>query len=132
LQKAKAAYDRETDLAGSDPEARATAETNFKQAQQDAQDAYEAEINAAGGTAEHQDVESWRGKPAAGAKPATAAPAGTAKPAATAPAAKAGNDELPTVAGPANEKPLKTGNNGQYGYYRSTGQWMLVPKEGAK
>ncbi len=127
LQKAKAAYDKETDLAGSDPEARATAETNFKQAQQDAQDAYEAEINAAGGTADHQDVESWRGKPAAGAKPATAAPAGTAKPAATAPATKAGNEELPTVAGPANEKPLKTGNNGQYGYYKSTGQWMLVP-----
>jgi len=43
-----------------------------------------------------------------------------------------GNEELPTVMGPANVKPLKTGNNGQYGYYRSTGQWMLVPKEGAK
>lgn len=124
LQKAKATYDKETELAGSDPEARATADANFKQAQQDAQDAYEAEINAGGGSAEHQDVESWRGKPTA--KPAAATPA------ATAPATKGGNDELPTVMGPANEKPLKTGNNGQYGYYKSTGQWMLVPKEGAK
>jgi len=38
-----------------------------------------------------------------------------------------GNEELPTVMGPANEKPLKTGNNGKFGYYKSTGQWMLVP-----
>jgi hypothetical protein len=83
------------------------------------EDAYEVKGTELGGNIPHQDVESWRGKPAA-------------KPAATAPAAKAGNDELPTVVGPANEKPLKTGNNGQYGYYRSTGQWMLVPKEGAK
>jgi len=120
LQKAKAAYDKETELAGSDSEARATAETNFKQAQQDAQDAYEAEINAAGGEAQHQDVESWRGKPAV--KPATP---GTTP--ATAPAA---NDEgAPTVMGPKGETPTQTANNGKtkIGFYKSTGQWMLVP-----
>jgi len=120
LAKAKTTYDKETELAGSDSEARATAETNFKQAQQDAQDAYEAEINAAGGEAQHQDVESWRGKPAV--KPATP---GTTP--ATAPAA---NDEgAPTVMGPKGETPTQTANNGKtkIGFYKSTGQWMLVP-----
>lgn len=124
LQKAKTAYDRETDLAGSDPEARRVADDNFKQAQQDAQDAYEAEINAAGGDAAHQDVESWRGNGAKPGAPAKAAPA--AKPATSA-------DEAPTKTGPAGEKPLRTAGQGKIGYYKSTGQWMLVPQsQGAK
>ena len=131
LQKAKTAYDRETDLAGSDPEARRVAGDNFKQAQQDAQDAYEAEINAAGGDASHQDVESWRG--GKGAQPATP-PASTAKPGTPAkPAASASSDEAPTKTGPAGEKPLRTAGQGKIGYYKSTGQWMLVPQsQGAK
>ena len=131
LQKAKTAYDRETDLAGSDPEARRVADDNFKQAQQDAQDAYEAEINAAGGDAAHQDVESWRG--GKGAQPATP-PASTAKPGTPAkPAASASSDEAPTKTGPAGEKPLRTAGQGKIGYYKSTGQWMLVPQsQGAK
>jgi hypothetical protein len=128
LAKAKTAYDRETELAGSDPEARKTADDNFKQAQQDAQDAYEAEINAAGGDATHQDVESWRG--GKGAQPATP-PASTAKPGTPAkPAASASSDEAPTKAGPAGEKPLRTAGQGKIGYYKSTGQWMLVPAGG--
>jgi hypothetical protein len=134
LQKAKTAYDRETELAGSDPEARKTAEDNFKQAQQDAQDAYEAEINAAGGEATHQDVESWRGngaKPAApAATPATPGPA--AKPAAQ-PASQ--DNGVPTTMGPKDETPAKTASDGKtkIGFYKSTNQWMLVPQsEGAK
>ena len=125
LQKAKTAYDRETELAGSDPEARKTADDNFKQAQQDAQDAYEAEINAAGGDATHQDVESWRGK-------AATPPASTAAPAAgTKPAAQSDNG-VPTTMGPKGETPAKTASDGKVkiGFYKSTNQWMLVPSGG--
>jgi len=71
LAKAKTQYDKETELAGNDADARKQANENFKQAQQDAQDAYEAEINAAGGTAQHQEASTWNGK---GAKPAASAP----------------------------------------------------------
>jgi hypothetical protein len=125
LAKAKTAYDKATDLAGSDPEARKAADDNFKQAQQDAQDAYEAEINAAGGEATHQDVSSWRSKPAATA-PAAAPPASPAKPAAQ-------ENAVPTVIGPKDETPAKTASDGKtkIGFYKSTGQWMLVPTQGA-
>jgi hypothetical protein len=136
LQKAKTAYDRETELAGSDPEARKTAEDNFKQAQQDAQDAYEAEINAAGGEATHQDVESWRGN---GAKPGTqsaaAPPASSAAPGPAAKPAAKQDEGVPTAMGPKGETPAKTASDGKtkIGYYKSTGQWMLVPQsQGAK
>lgn len=43
-----------------------------------------------------------------------------------------GNEELPTVVGPANETPVKigTGTDGKkYGYYKSTGQWMQIPSQ---
>jgi hypothetical protein len=132
LQKAKTAYDRETELAGSDPEARKTAEDNFKQAQQDAQDAYEAEINAAGGEATHQDVESWRGN---GAQPAAAPPASSAAPGPAAKPAAKQDEGVPTAMGPKGETPAKTASDGKtkIGYYKSTGQWMLVPQpQGAK
>lgn len=117
LQKAKTAYDRDTALAGNDPDARKTADDNFKQAQQDAQDAYEAEINSAGGEAGHQDVASWQ----KGSQATNAAPA-----------AKAGEETLPSAVGPAGEKPVKTGNGGKYGYYASTKEWMVVPTSGGK
>jgi tetratricopeptide (TPR) repeat protein len=124
LAKAKTTYDRETELAGNDPEARKTADDNFKQAQQDAQDAYENEINASGGDATHQDVASWRGKPASTSTASTAAPAGNTKPA---------NDTAsaaPTTMGPKGETPVKTASDGKakIGFYKSTGQWMLVPQ----
>jgi hypothetical protein len=79
LEKAKTVYDRETALAGTDPDARKTAEDNFHAAQQEAQDAYEAEINSLGGEASHQDVSSWWGGTRA-AQPAAAAPAATPSP----------------------------------------------------
>ena len=126
LQKAKATYDRETELAGNDPEARATADANFKQAQQDAQDAYENEIGAAGGEATHQDVASWRGKPAATSTASTGAPASAAKPATDTTSASA----APTATGPKGETPVKTASDdkAKIGFYKSTGQWMLVPQ----
>lgn len=56
LDKAKRQYDKDTETAGNDPELRKQADQNFKEAQQDAQDAYEAEIAAGGGTPQHS---SW-------------------------------------------------------------------------
>lgn len=139
LAKAKTAYNKATELAGSDPEARKTADDNFKEAQQDAQDAYEAEINAAGGDASHQDVSSWRSKPAAAAPASSAAPGSPAKPAAApenaAPTAMGPKDETPLAIDPKTNKPVPGGAPSIYkddqgrriGFYKSTGQWMLVP-----
>lgn len=126
LQKAKTAYDKETDAAGSDPVARKTADDNFKQAEQDAQDAYEAEVNALGGEASHQNVESWRSQ---SSQPAGAQAAAAAAPGAK-PAAAPSESSAPTVMGPKGETPAKTASDGQakIGYYKSTGQWMLVPQ----
>lgn len=83
LSAAKRQYDKETENAGNDPDLRKQADDNFKQAQQDAQDAYEAEIAANGGTPSHQDTSTWRGAtPPPAAKPGqTAAQPAAAKPA---------------------------------------------------
>jgi hypothetical protein len=63
-----------------DIKANQDAHDDFMEAQQQAQDAYEAEITALGGTPAHQDVTAWNGKPAPKTPPPAAAPA--AKPAA--------------------------------------------------
>lgn len=72
LSKAKSQYDKETENAGNDPDLRKQADDNFKQAQQDAQDAYEAEIAANGETPTHQDTSTWRGTTPPAAKPGQA------------------------------------------------------------
>jgi hypothetical protein len=40
---------------------------------------------------------------------------------------------IPEATGPKGEKPVKTATSGntKIGYYKSTGQWMLVPQQGA-
>ena len=91
---------------------------------QRAEDAYEAKGTEIGGTMPHQNVESWRSQPA---------------------------NAVPTAMGPKDEKPLsidsktnkqvpggaptiyKDAQGRRIGYYKSTGQWMLVPQsQGAK
>jgi len=91
---------------------------------QRAQDAYEAKSSELkGAPVEHQDVESWRGKPAA---TSSAAPASSAKPATDTSSANA----APSAMGPKGETPVKTASDGKakIGFYKSTGQWMLVPE----
>jgi hypothetical protein len=67
LSKAKRQYDKDTQAAGNDPELRKQADDAFKEAQQDAQDAYENEIAAAGGSPQHSDWPAGK-KPAASAQ----------------------------------------------------------------
>jgi hypothetical protein len=95
---------------------------------QRAENAYEVKGTELGGNIPHQDVASWQ-KGSQAAQPASTTPAATPaakpKPAAT-------SDEAPTKTGPAGEKPLRTAGQGKIGYYKSTGQWMLVPNSGGK
>lgn len=92
---------------------------------QRAEDAYETKSSELkGAPVEHQDVASWRGKPASTSTASTAAPAGNTKPA---------NDTAsaaPSTMGPKGETPVKTASDGKakIGFYKSTGQWMLVPE----
>lgn len=100
-----------------------------KEAEQSAEDAYEAKSSELkGAPVEHQDVESWRGQPAAPAQ-TTEKPAQAAAPTQTnSPAPK--ESALPTQVGPAGEKPAKTGtgeDGKKYGYFASKKQWLLVP-----
>jgi len=74
LAKAQREYQKATQEAGNDPELRKQADESFRQAQQDAQDAYEAEIAAAGGTPQHEEVSEWGKKPTS-AGPQASAPA---------------------------------------------------------
>ncbi len=131
LVKAKAIYDKETADAGTDPVALKKADDNFKEAEQEYQDAFEQDNASLGGEPEHQNVESWRGQ---GAQPAAAAPVAPA--AAATPAAKpaATENAVPSTMGPKGETPTKTASDGKtkIGFYKSTGQWMLVPTSGGK
>jgi len=102
LQKAKTQFDKEMANAP-DEESKKQAQDNYSQAQQEAQDAYEAEIQANGGTANHQDVSTWQGKPAAAAPPA-------AKPGpSTPPAPTKSGKQPPKVGDPVTLKGGKTG-----------------------
>jgi hypothetical protein len=104
---------------------------------QRAEDAYEAKSSELkGAPVEHQDVESWRGNGAKpGAQPAAAPPASSAAPGPAAKPAAKQDEGVPTAMGPKGETPAKTASDGKtkIGYYKSTGQWMLVPQsQGAK
>ena len=130
LVKAKAIYDKETEAAGSDPVARKQADDNFKAAEQAAQDGFEQDNSILGGEPTHQNVESWRGQ---GGQPAPVATPGSNAAPAAAPAAKPAaqpESSVPNATGPKDETPVKTATDGKtkIGYYKSTGQWMLVPQ----
>jgi hypothetical protein len=95
-------------------------------AKQGGEDAYEAKSSELkGAPVEHQDVSSWRSKPA-GNSSSSAAPASNAKPVNDTSSAGA----VPTATGPKGETPVKTANDGKVkiGFYKSTGQWMVVPQ----
>jgi hypothetical protein len=94
-----------------------------KQAGEDAYEAKSSELK--GAPVEHQDVSSWRSKPAANAAAAPAAAPSAATP--------SEDKSIPTAMGPKNETPAKVASDGKtkIGFYKSTGQWMLVPTQGA-
>lgn len=130
LRAAHTAYAKATQGLPTDPNAPWTdeqkgqlqqAQDAYHQAAQEAEDAYEAKVAELGGSMTHQDVTTDWAKSAGKPKPA---PAGGKTETKT---------ELPTQYGPKGEKPVgKQGTDGQgrrYGYYKSTGQWMLVPTE---
>lgn len=127
ISKAHAVYSKATADLPTDPKAQwsdeqrgqlKAAKDAYDEATQDAQDSYESKASELGGRpVEHQDVAQWRGGNGAG-KPAAAA--------------SSSDEALPTEAGPANEKPAKTGtgkDGKKYGYFNSTKQWMLIPTE---
>ena len=135
IAKAHQAYTKATQGLPTDPKAQWTeeqlgqlqaAKDAYNQAAQDAEDAYENKVTEMGGTAPHQDVTSspeWTGKGSPGA-PTSSGSAPAAKPAA------ASDNGVPTTMGPKGETPVKTASQGatKIGYYKSTGQWMLVPQ----
>jgi hypothetical protein len=115
----------ETQTPGTDEykQARAAIEDEHTNDLQRSENAYEVKGTELGGNIPHQDVASWRKGSQTTPPPASASAAAT-------PAAKpqpAAAEEAPTKAGPANEKPVRTAGQGKIGFYKSTGQWMLVP-----
>ncbi len=92
---------------------------------QRAEDTYEAKGTELGGNMPHQDVSSWRSK----STDNSTAPAGNAKPAA-APAENSAPNGTPTATGPKGETPVRKAHDGKVkiGFYKSTGQWMVVPQ----
>jgi hypothetical protein len=152
IAKAHAVYAKATVGLPTDPKAvwseddkgtLAAAKEAYDQAAQDAEDNYENKVTETGGTAPHRDVtqdSAWRGK---GSQPAPiAAPSGNTKPATdtsstnAAPTAMGPKGETPLAIDPKTNKPIPNGSPSIYkddqgrkiGYYKSTGQWMLVPQ----
>lgn len=122
IKAAHAAYAKATQGLPTDPKAQWSeeqlgqlqqAKDAYNQATQDAQDAYEAKAAELGGhPVEHLDVtqEKQAGAPTA--------------------SKTSGQSEVPNQTAPAGEKPMKTAVDGQgkrVGYFKSTGQWMLMP-----
>lgn len=122
LAKAHTEYAKATKDLPTDPKAAWTdeqkgqlqqAQEAYNTAAQEAEDAYEAKVAELGGSMAHQDVTTDWGKKGGGK---------------TAPA-KTENTPQQLAAAPQGENPLKTatGQDGRkVGYFKSTGQWMLM------